>query len=166
MYIYISLSLFFSAPLFVSPSSSYASLLYVQGLPLIFFNSSSHVRLPSADQTRWLGSSLLSSLHPFRPEDRRHSFDPSWYNESVLPVRRSSTEDVKVKCDSDSSWCHDAGVQQNWLFLSCRAPSRDVLTTYACPPPNITVLVKTEMYVHVICNQIHHLSEMTASIIE
>lgn len=111
-------SLFPSVPL----TSPYTCLLYVQGFPLIFFDSSSLVRLPPADQTRWPGSSLFISPPPLPPPRiARHSFDPSWYNESVLPVRRSSTEDVKVKCDSDSSWCHDAGVQQDWLFLSCRA---------------------------------------------
>lgn len=51
----LSLSLF---PLSASSSSPYTCLLYVQGFPLIFFDSSSRVRLP-ADQTRRLGSSLF-----------------------------------------------------------------------------------------------------------
>lgn len=105
----------------VSLTSPYTCLLYVQGI--LLYSSILHLAFDYRPLIKLAGLALhfLSLLHPFRPEDRRHSFDPSWYNESVLPVRRSSTEDVKVKCDSDSSWCHNAGVQQDWLFLSCRA---------------------------------------------
>lgn len=120
--LHISLSLSFS--LCLSPSLLLLlMLLFYTYRVFLLYSSILHLTFDYRPLIKLAGLALhfLSFLHPFRPEDRRHSFDPSWYNESVLPVRRSSTENVKVKCDSDSSWCHDAGVQQNWLFLSCRA---------------------------------------------
>lgn len=85
---------------------------------------------------------FLAFLHPFRPEHRRHSFDPSWYNESVLLVRR-----VIYRGCQGEMWLRfvvvprrrrTAGLAISFVSRDPRVLSRNILTTYACPSVNIT----------------------------
>lgn len=139
------------SPRFFCPYNIFFFLLYSS---ILHPARSSNI---ACDHTRIDASTLYISPLPSRGPANTPLILVDIMKAYTTGIRRSSTQDVKVKCDTDSSWCHDVGVRLDWLFLSCPV-SLDSLRKRRddihCRHANIVGSSnKNQMFAHAICDQ-------------